>query len=99
MGLIITNEIYADAGKTSAAYIHISKFQIFRGNGADTSINLYLDKSTRDANVNDTMSSKSIPTRMRISQEDLDLTNVYLCLYSNLKTLLEGRGFTVEDDI
>lgn len=99
MGLIITNEISTDAGSTSEAYINISKFEIKNGAGASAFVNLYINQADRDANSQDTVSSRSILRRFGVSFEDLDLSNIYASLYAKLKTKLEDSGLTVIDEI
>jgi hypothetical protein len=99
MGLIITSTIDTDAGSTSTAYINILKFDIAKESGARVFVNLYLSQAARDANSQDTISSRSILRRFGVSSEDLDLSNIYASLYAKLKTKLEDSGLTVIDEI
>jgi hypothetical protein len=99
MGLTLTTEINTDGGVTSTAYINILKFDIAKESGARVFVNLYLNQAARDANSQDTVSSKIILRRFGVSSEDLDLPNIYASLYAKLKTKLEDSGLTVIDEI
>jgi hypothetical protein len=99
MGLIITSEINTDSGITSEAYINISKFEVFKEGGAKASFKLYLNKTIRDTDPSDTVSSKAIFTKFKVMNEDLDISAIYPSIYARLKTLLESDGLTVTDDI
>lgn len=99
MGLIITTEINTDGGSTSTAYLNITKFDFIKGRGSRVTTNLYLNKEAREANEQDTISSKVIAQRFGVGLDELNPASLYSSIYANIRLTLETAGFTVEDDI
>lgn len=107
MGLIITSEIFSDGGNTSEAYVNIRKYNLIKDTGLGTTLNLYLNKESRENDPSDTVESKSVPNSFGISADaespsDFILLNdetIYKFTYGKLKEYLESKGLTVEDDL
>jgi hypothetical protein len=102
MGLIITNEIYTNAGVTTALYININRFDINKDAMVFIATNLYLNKDARELNVGDTVNTRQVAPILRLDyldiREQLKTLTIHEILYSKLKESLESQGHTVVDD-
>lgn len=106
MALIITSEIATSGGVTNQAYLNIQKLTYSKGKGADIWVNLYLNEQAREDKPDATVTSNSVYKRFGVSNygspgalELLSSETIYEFGYSEIKSILESNGLTVEDSI
>ncbi len=71
MGLIITNEIYTNAGVTSELYININRIDITKNAMVFCAINLYLNKSVREENDADFLNTSLVSSTLHSNYVEL----------------------------
>jgi hypothetical protein len=99
MGLKITTSLHTDKGQTSEMYLNIENLNINKRNMNNVMVNKYINKQTRDANVNDKCNCFEISSSyiLDINVTDLETTYLYELVYSKITTELENKGFVVEE--
>ena len=102
MGLIITNEIYTNAGVTSELYININRLDIVKNSMVFCAINLYLNKTAREENDADIVNTRQVSSTLNSNyleiEDQLKTLTIHEILYAKLKESLEAQGHTVIDD-
>ena len=106
MALIITSEIATDGGVTSEAYLNIQKVSFTKDKAIDVWVNLYLSQNSREENPGSTVKSNQVYSRFGMGNtgspsalELLGHETLYEVAYSEIKSILESKGLTVEDTI
>lgn len=102
MGLIITDEIYTNAGVTSELYININRINIVKNAAIFSEVNVYLNKETRELSEGDIVNTRQVTPSIYFNyseiSEQLKSSTVHEILYAKLKESLESQGHTVIDD-
>lgn len=98
MGLKISTTLHTDKGQTSEMYLNIETFNINKKNMNHVMVNKYINKASRDANVDDKCNCFEVSSSYMLNVElnDLETTYIYPLVYNKIKQELEGKGFTVE---
>ncbi len=102
MGLIITDEIYTNAGLTTTLYININRINIVKNSAIFSEVNVYLNKEARELSEGDIINTRQVAPSIYFNyseiSEQLKSSTIHEILYSKLKESLESQGHTVIDD-
>lgn len=98
MGLKITTTLHTDKGQTSEMYLNVETLNINKKNMNHVMVNKYINKESRDANVDDKCNCFEVSSSymLNLTLSELETNYVYGLVYDKIKEELEGKGFTVE---
>lgn len=101
MGLKITTPLHTNKGETSEMYLNIEMMIYNKNNMSNVRLNKYVNKAVRDANTNDKCECFEVSSSYLLTFESNELSSEYIqtLIYHKIKTELEAKGLTVENQI
>ena len=98
MGLKITTSLHTDKGETSEMYLNVETLNINKRNMNHVMVNKYLNKASRDANIDDKCNCFEVSSSYMLNVElaELETKYVYALVYEKIKLELESKGFRVQ---
>ena len=100
MGLKITSTLHTSKGDTNEMYLNIDNIMLVKNYKESVRVNKYLNKATRDANVNNKCDCYEIQNNYQfdLPTSATTATNIYDVMYTALKAELTTKGLTVVDE-
>ena len=94
MGLKISTSLHTDKGDTSEMYLNIETFNINKRNMNHVMVNKYINKASRDANIDDKCNCFEVSSSYMLNVElsDLETNYIYNLVYGKIKEELEKEG-------